>query len=269
MKALGAVFGSRLRLGAAELVRAAGLRGVRRAELERRRRAPQREPRAGRRTTARSRRDGASAAPTTSRFVGDEMPERHRGRRPAGHVALRQGHRLRAGRARPGSTRSSPTASRRTVGRIALCHLLSAEWRRAGRVHRLSSARRGRFYLVSAGALERHDHDILQQAPARRRQRAVPPGHHAVWRAGARRPALARAAAGAHRRRPLQRRLPLADRQADLVGPAERWTRCASISSASSAGSCTTRSRCRTRMFDLADEGGPARSASSPSASAP
>ena len=47
-------------------------------------------------------------------------------------------------------------------GRIALCHLLSANGgvRAEFTVYERSP---GRFYLVSAGALERHDHDILRK----------------------------------------------------------------------------------------------------------
>jgi dimethylglycine dehydrogenase len=49
------------------------------------------------------------------------------------------------------------------VGRIGLCHLLSAN---GGVRAEFTVCRAGpqSFYLVSAGALERHDHDILQKA---------------------------------------------------------------------------------------------------------
>ena len=103
----------------------------------------------------------------------------------------------------------------KTVGRINLCHMLTQERRRALGVHRLSGRGRRRFYLVSAGALERHDHDYLMKAAADRRQRPRVPGHDRVGRAGARRPAVARRAAEAHRHRPLQQGVPLAVRQED------------------------------------------------------
>ena len=71
-----------------------------------------------------------------------------------------------------------------------------------------------RFYLVSAGALERTiTIALLKLAPpdgcVRLRQ-----GDDAIWRAGAGRPALARRAGQGRRHRCLQRRLPLADRAA-------------------------------------------------------
>src|SRR5690606_36881541 len=54
----------------------------------------------------------------------------------------------------------------RTPGRIALCHLLTDEGgvRSEFTVHEWAP---GRFYLVSAGALETHDHDVLRRLAPR------------------------------------------------------------------------------------------------------
>ena len=88
---------------------------------------------------------------------------------------------------RPGSTGSSPTASRKTRARIALCHLLSRERRRALRVHGLprrprsasTSSRPARSSATTttrcasscrrtAACRFQHDHDAVRRAGARR-----------------------------------------------------------------------------------------------------
>ena len=131
----------RLWLGAAELVRAGGLR----RSTARARQADDvltnHNHRAGRRT-GEVQEIWSFRRSNYFEHVGNEMPQRHRGCRPAGHVALRQDAGDRPRRARPGSIRSSPTASRRSSGRIALCHLLTPQRRRALRVHRLRARRR-------------------------------------------------------------------------------------------------------------------------------
>ena len=134
----------------------------------------------------------------------------------------------------------------KTVGRITLCHMLTKNGGVRSEFTVYRSAPQG-FYLVSAGALERHDHDYLTKAlPADGSVRMFPVTTR-MGRAGARRPALARRAAEADRRRSLEQGVPVADRQARSMSAMPRRTRCASISSASSAGSCIIRSRCRTR----------------------
>ena len=147
-------------LGAAELVRAAGLWHRRR--LARKARRPhQREPSAGRR---RRQGQGDLVVPPLQLFRACRQrdPQRHGECRPAGHVALRQGDRLRAGRARTGSIASSPTASRRRAGasRSAICCRRMAACAPSSPS---TNAAPGGFYLVSAGALERHDHDTLRK----------------------------------------------------------------------------------------------------------
>ena len=79
-----------------------------------------------------------------------------------GHVGLRQDGSVRSRRPRLGSIRSSPIASRRKQGRIALCHLLTPQGgvRSEFTVYEWAP---GQFYLVSAGAYENHDHDYLRK----------------------------------------------------------------------------------------------------------
>ena len=145
-------------------------------------------------------------------------------------------------------------------GRIALCHMLTKNGGVRAEFTVYEHAP-GRFYLVSAGAYERHDHDYLQKLAAEGRQRDAqlpddPAWACSCWPARTARKLLAEA----HRHRPLQRRLPLAHRQADLGRPRLVRMRCASTSSASSAGSSTTRSssrtRCSTCLMDAGKEFG-------------
>ena len=78
--------------------------------------------------------------------------------------------------------------------------------RRALGVHRLPDAAQGGFYLVSAGALERHDHDYAEQAAARPTAASACIPVTTAWGvlvlAG---PRSRDVLAEAHRRRPLQR----------------------------------------------------------------
>ena len=174
-------------------------------------------------------------------------PERHRQRRPAGHVALRQGDRLRAGRARPGSTRILANRIPKTARPHRALPPADQPMAACGPSSPSTSARPASSTSSRPARWSATTTTSLREAAARRRQRALPADHDGLRRAGPRRPALARAAAEAHRHRPVQRRLPLADGQADLGRAGRRAMRCASTSSASSAGSCITRSRCRTR----------------------
>ena len=246
--------GSRRRATAADVARS-----------ESRRRPDQREPSRRRQTTARSRRSGRSAARTISSIVGDEIRNVTDERRPAGHVALRQGASS-PGRARGNGWRAI-FANRipKTRGRIALCHLLSGNGgvRAEFTVYEWAP---GQFYLVSAGALERHDHDILRKLLPKDGSVRFQPITTRLRRAGARRPALARSAAEAHRHRPLQRRLPLAVRQADL-GRADRRARAARQLRRRTRLGAASPDRDAERHFRPADGGGRANSASSPSAS--
>ena len=100
------------------------------------------------------------------------------------------------------------------MGRIALCHLLTPRGgvRAEFTVYEWAP---GRFYLVSAGAYERHDHDYLQEALPDGWLGAAQRHHHALRRAGARGPQLAQGAAEAHRCRSLERGLPVALGQGD------------------------------------------------------
>ena len=111
-------------LGAAELVRAA------RATSCRSRSSPsptsllQRQP--SRRPTDDGKRHARNGRFRRSNYFEhrrQRVPQRHDECRPAGHVGLRQVLRLRARRARRGSTASSPTASRRrsAASRSATC----------------------------------------------------------------------------------------------------------------------------------------------------
>ena len=72
------------------------------------------------------------------------------------------------------------------MGRVALCHLLTPRGgvRAEFTVYEWAP---GRFYLVSAGAYERHDHDVSAQAGAHRWLGAPQCHHHPARRARARR----------------------------------------------------------------------------------
>ena len=92
--------------------------------------------------------------------VGDEVQECDGQCRPAGHVGFRQDGGFGAGGAGVAGLQSSPTAFPKKQGRIALCHLLTKHGgvRSEFTVYEWAP---GRFYLVSAGAYEAHDHDML------------------------------------------------------------------------------------------------------------
>ena len=85
---------------------------------------------------------------------------------------LRQGDGHRAPAPRPGSTRLLANRIPKKTGRIGLCHLLSENGGVRSEFTVLREAA-DRFYLVSAGAAERHDHDYLSEAAAHGRQRAT------------------------------------------------------------------------------------------------
>ena len=178
--------------------------------------------------------------------------------------------RSRARAPRRGSTASSPTRSRRRVGRIAPLPHAVEERRRALASSRSSREAPQRFYLVGAGAYERHDWDYLCEGSLPADGSVVfQNGDDAVRRPGARRAALARAPAEADRRRPVERQLSRGSPGRFInVGARPGAGACASTSSASSAGSCITRSRCRTpsSIFSWRPAG---EFGSGPSASAP
>ena len=134
MKALGAVFGSRLRLGAAELVRAGGLRPVRGGPRQARR-APQREPPA--RANGERPREKLELPPLQLlRLRRPRGAPRPRGGRPPGHDRLRQVRGLRARRrGLPRRARRQPAAAEDRAARPR-AHAV-AERRRALRVHGL------------------------------------------------------------------------------------------------------------------------------------
>ena len=94
--------------------------------------------------------------------VRRRVPQRLRERRPARHDRVRQGARLRPGRGglpRPPGRQPHPA---RRSGRLNLCHALNSR----GGVHsEFTIFREGpdSFYLVSAGAWQRLDHDWLQK----------------------------------------------------------------------------------------------------------
>ena len=171
-------------LGAAELVRAARLRLVGGAistkpdVLLNENHAP-----ADRRRQDRAR-NGASAAPTISPSSATRCRNVHDNVGLQDMSAFAKCDRLRARAREAGSIRSSPTASRRSVGRIALCHLLSQN---GGVRAEFTVYRTGAGALLSRlgrRAASAHDYDIAAKAPARRRQRALRPGHHrnaACW----------------------------------------------------------------------------------------
>ena len=143
------------------------------------------------------------------------------------------------------------------VGRMGLCHLLTQN---GGVRSEFTVYRTGpqRFYLVSAGAFERHDHDYLVQAAAGGRQRADPEDHDAdgaCWCS----PVRARASSCRSSPTPTFRMQPSRGSPGSRsMSASPRPMRCASISSASSAGSCIIRSRCRTTIFDLVMDAGKA-----------
>ena len=91
------------------------------------------------------------------------MPQRARQCRPAGHVGLRQVPRLRP-RCRGMAGRAFANRIPKKVGPDRPLPSADAERRRALGIHRLSNGAREGFYLVSAGAFERHDHDYLRKA---------------------------------------------------------------------------------------------------------
>ena len=98
----------------------------------------------------------------------------------------------------------------KAVGRVTLTYLLT---KRGGVRAEFTLTRIGpeRFYLVSAGALESARFRFAAEAAAGRRQRAHRQGDDAIWRAGARRAALARSARQGRRHRRFEQSVPLAD----------------------------------------------------------
>ncbi len=96
------------------------------------------------------------------KFVGEECRNVMNNVGASGHVGLRQDGGLRSPGARAGSTRSLANRIPKKQGRIALCHLLTPNGgvRSEFTVYEWAP---GRFYLVSAGAYERHDHDVLRK----------------------------------------------------------------------------------------------------------
>ena len=106
------------------------------------------------------------------------------------------------------------------VGRVSLTYLLTDRGgvRSEFTVFREALQRRAVLSGLRRQRSSEHDWDYyLVKAAADRRQSSCETGedHHSVRRARGRRPPLARAVGQADRRRPLQRRLPLAYRQAD------------------------------------------------------
>ena len=120
-----------------------------------------------------------------------------------------------------------------------------AERRRALRIHRLSNGARDASTSSAPAPSSGMTTTISQARPPTARCVLHRQVTTQIRRAGARRPALARAAAEAHRCRSLERGLPVALRQGSSTSAPPRPMRCGSTSSASSAGSCTIRSRCR------------------------
>ena len=164
----------------------------------------------------------ASAAPTISSIVGDECRNVMENVGLQDMSAFAKCYRHRARAPRPGSTALIANRIPKKVGRIGLCHLLTQERRRALRVHRLSHARR-RASTSSPPARSSGTTTTIcrRPLPADGSVRMFPVTTR-VGRAGARRPALARGAAEAHRHRSLERGLPLAHRRKRInVGPAE------------------------------------------------
>ena len=131
-------------------------------------------------------------------------------------------------------------------GRIALAHALT---KRGGIRSEFTITKLGdeHFYVVSAGAGERYDSDYLHRMlPADRSVRSAQ-RHDEPRHVRRRRAERAGRAGEAHRHAARQRELPVAHRADDrsrATPPAS--TRCASTSSASSVGSCISRSSTRT-----------------------
>jgi dimethylglycine dehydrogenase len=155
--------------------------------------------------------------------VGNECRPRSREGGASRHVGLRQVHVT-----GPGAEAwlDSVMANRipKTIGRINLCHLLA---KNGGVRSEFTVYRTGpqSFYLVSAGAFERHDHDTLEKLlPADGSVRMSPctTQYGVLVLAG---PARAQRSAEADRRRTLERAFPLAQRTADQCRPRHR--RCA------------------------------------------
>ena len=148
------------------------------------------------------------------------MPERPRQCRPAGHVGLRQMLCHRAGR---GGVAGRHLRQPHPEGGRPHPPLPSPveERRRALGVHRLS--RRAAGFLSGLGrrlGAPRPRHP--PEAPAGRRHRPLLSGDDPLRRPRRCRPALARAPAEAHRHRPVQRKLPMADGEADQYRPGDR-----------------------------------------------
>ncbi len=104
------------------------------------------------------------------------------------------------------------------MGRIALCHLLT----KLGGVRAEFTVYEwapGRFYLVSAGAFERHDHDTLYKLLPERWFGEAQSNHNAAWCAGIGRPQCAKSFAEADDNGSLQRSLPVAFRPINFRGP--------------------------------------------------
>ena len=108
----------------------------------------------------------------------------------------------------------------RKVGRIGLCHLLTSrgEVRSEFTVYRV---REDGFYLVSAGAWERHDHDELQKLlPADGAVRFVPQPRHGASSCSPD-PARARCSSASPTRTFPRRRSPWLSGKPVSIGPAE------------------------------------------------
>ena len=108
-----------------------------------------------------------------------ECRQRARERRPAGHVGLRQMRGLRARAPRPGSTRILANRMPKKIGRIGLCPSAVARTAACARSSPSTATAPDRFYLVSAGACERHDFDYLSKLLPARRRVALPAGDDA------------------------------------------------------------------------------------------
>ena len=133
----------------------------------------------------------------------------------------------------------------KTIGRVNLCHALNTR----GGVHSEFTIMReaaDSFYLVSAGALQRLDHDWLQchmPADGSVRFDNLTNAIGVLVVAGPKARELLQRVSDS---RPFQRSVPLADRPGDRGGLGADQGAYGSISSASSAGSCITRSSTRT-----------------------
>ena len=104
------------------------------------------------------------------------------------------------------------------MGRIALCHLLT----KLGGVRAEFTVYEwapGRFYLVSAGAFERHDHDTLYKLLPEGWFGEAEPNHNTSWRSGVGWSQGAKSFAEADDNRSLQRSLPMAFRPGNFRGP--------------------------------------------------